>query len=217
MITAKQFTTLFPAFTAAPSALVDELLKSSTLQKFMQDSYVYLEGDSCPGIAFILSGEIRVFKISPTGRELTLYELFPGDTCIINASCILSRQKYPANAVGLSEGELLYLEKEVFRQLMARDEVMQTYIFQYFSSRYAEIIELVEALAFHKMDDRLIDYLIAKASANNLQTTHHKIANDLGTSREVVSRLLKEMERQGKVSLRRNNIILLAEIYQEKT
>jgi CRP/FNR family transcriptional regulator len=90
---------------------------------------------------------------------------------------------------------------------------MRTFIFKYFSNRYIEIVELVAAMAFHRMDLRLAEYLLTKATNNTIQSTHQKIANDLGTSREVVSRLLKDMEQQGKVHLSRNKIDLLAPLY----
>ena len=213
MITVDTFLKVFPHFGDAPSDLVDELIDASVFKQFEKDSFLYMEGDVCPGIAFILTGEIRVYKVGEGGRELTLYEIFPGETCIMNASCILSWQKYPANAVGITDGSMLYLDESVFRNLVARYEAMRAFIFKYFSHRFTEIIELVEAMAFHKMDYRLTDYLITRASADTLHSTHQQIANDLGTSREVVSRLLKEMERKDKVRLSRNRVDLLPRIH----
>jgi len=213
MITANTFLKIFPLFRDAPCELVDELIAASVYQQFKKDAYIYMEGDVCPGIAFILSGEIRVYKVGEGGRELTLYEIFPGETCIMNASCILSWQKYPANAIGITDGSMLYLDESVFRGLVARYETMRAFIFKYFSHRFTEIIELVEAMAFHKMDSRLTDYLITRASDDTLRTTHQQIANDLGTSREVVSRLLKDMERKNKLRLSRNRVDLLPRIH----
>jgi CRP/FNR family transcriptional regulator len=213
MISAEQFIETFPLFRDAPSGLVEKILAASIQKNFEKDTYIYLEGDACPGIALVLSGEIRVFKIGEGGRELTLYEIFPGDTCIMNASCILGRRKYPANAAGLTAGTMLYLEENAFRDMVAHHEVMRTFIFKYFSNRYIEIVELVAAMAFHRMDLRLAEYLLTKATNNTIQSTHQKIANDLGTSREVVSRLLKDMEQKGKVHLSRNRIDLLAPLF----
>ncbi len=213
MISAEQFVEIFPVFRDASSSLVERILASSKERIFHKDAAIYMEGDVCPGIALILSGELRVFKVGEGGRELTLYEIFAGETCIMNASCILSRQTYPANATAITDGSMLYLEKNAFRDMVAGHEVMRTFIFTYFSNRYVEIIELVEAIAFHKMDVRLTEYLVTKAANDTLQTTHQKIAYDLGTSREVVSRLLKDMEHKGKVRLGRNRIDLLASFH----
>ena len=156
-----------------------------------------------------MSGEIRVYKIGETGREITLYEIYPGETCILNAACILSHRNYPANAVGLVDGTMLYLPEGVFKRLLAEHQVMRTFIFSLFSQRFGEIIELIEEVTFGKLDVRLEDYLIEKAENDALQTTHQNIANDLGTSREVVSRLLKDFENKGRIALSRNHIRLL--------
>ncbi len=206
----EEFVNIFPIFRKSNDGLTDEILSAAVYKKFAKDAFLYLEGDSCSGIAFVLTGEIRVFKIGQIGREITLYEIFPGETCILNASCILSHQKYPANAVGISDGTMIYLPHNVFQKLIATHDVMRTFIFSLFSRRLTEIIELVEEVTFGKMDQRLTDYLIEKAENDQLHTTHQKIADELGTSREVVSRLLKDFEHKEKIFLARNLIRILS-------
>ncbi len=143
----------------------------------------------------------------------SVYQQFEKDAFIMNASCILSWQKYPANAIGITDGSMLYLDESVFRSFVARYETMRAFIFKHFSHRFTEIIERVEAMAFHKMDSRLTDYLITRASDDSLRATHQQIANDLGASREVVSRLLKEMARKDRMRLSRNRVDLLPRIH----
>ena len=208
-VTKEEFLNSFQIFKGSDQSLVDTLLTASSCQSFFSHTQLYLEGDRCPGIAFVLSGEIRVYKIGETGREITLYEIYPGETCILNAACILSNRKYPANAVGLIDGTMLYLPEDIFMKLLAQHQVMRTFIFSLFSQRFGEIIELIEEVTFGKMDVRLEDYLVEKAENDVLQTTHQNIANDLGTSREVVSRLLKDFEHKGRIALSRNHIRLL--------
>ena len=200
------FGATFPGFRQRDSGLLEKIMSDSAYRTFSENDRLYMEGDRCAGIAFLLSGEIRVYKISEGGREITLYQIFPGETCILNASCILSGQSYPANASGIADGTLLYLPRKVFLEFMAEFEEMRAFIFSLFSQRFNEIIELIEAVTFGRMDLRLKDYLIEKSENDQLQTTHQKIANDLGTSREVVSRLLKDFERQGQLNLGRNRI-----------
>ena len=208
-VSQEEFLTTFPIFKDSDNSLVDSILSASPCQSFFSHTQLYLEGDRCPGIAFVLSGEIRVYKIGETGREITLYEIYPGETCILNAACILSHRNYPANAVGLIDGTMLYLPEGDFRRLLAEHPIMRTFIFSLFSQRFGEIIELIEEVTFGKMDVRLEDYLIEKAENDQLNTTHQNIANDLGTSREVVSRLLKDFEHKGRIALFRNHIRLL--------
>ena len=209
MLTIKQFLDKFPVFQDDQDDLAERILATAALKDFRQDTMLYHEGDQCPGIAFVLSGEIRVFKISSSGREITLYDILPGETCILNAACILSRQDYPAHAVTVVDGVLLYLPKTTFMKLMKTHERMRTFIFTIFSRRFAELIELIEEVTFGSLDTRLMEYLVEKSEAGRLHTTHHKIANELGTSREVVTRLLKDFERQGQIETSRKFIKLL--------
>lgn len=205
----KEFTAAFPAFKTAPAGVVQQILAAATGSSFPAGNRIYAEGDACTAIAFVLSGEIRVFKIGKTGREITLYEIGPGETCILNASCILAKRNYPAHAMTLTAGEMLLVPSALFRRLVEESESMRDFVFSLLSLRLTQVMELVEEIAFGKMDERLMEYLIERTENGKLTATHQKIANDLGTSREVVSRLLKDFERQGRVALARNEITLL--------
>ncbi|MCG8377095.1 MAG: Crp/Fnr family transcriptional regulator, partial [Chlorobiales bacterium] len=185
-------------------------VEHSDYQSFDTGTRFYARGDDCPGITFLISGEIRVFMAAKSKREITLYHVLPGEVCVLNASCILARCNYMANAVAIDHGAMLYLSREAFLQLMASSEEMRNFIFSFFSQRFAEIIELVEEVTFGKLDVRLADYLVEKAENNELNTTHQVIANELGSSREVISRLLKDFERKGRIELSRHFIRIRA-------
>jgi len=201
-----EFLKAFPVFKSAPARVVQDLLDASRGASIPAGSQIYREGDACSGIAFVLAGDIRVFKIGQTGREITLYEIGPGETCILNASCILSGRTYPAHAVALSDITALMVPAEVFRRLVREHEEMRDFVFTLLSQRLTGVMELVEEIAFGRMDERLREYLIERSQNDRLEVTHQKVANDLGTSREVVSRILKDFERQGKLKLSRNTI-----------
>ena len=207
-ITPDEFMQFFPRFHRQPE-LTTQLLSQARRQSFPAGSHLYWEGDSCSGIAFLLSGAIRVYKSGETGREITLYEIGPGETCILNASCILGNKAYPANAVTISKGELILVPAHDFRRLLGSHETLRDFVFSLLSVRLGEVMELVNEVAFRRMDERLLEYLIEKSGDGVLMATHQKVASDLGTSREVVSRLLKDLERQGKLLLARNTITLL--------
>jgi CRP/FNR family transcriptional regulator len=199
----------FAMFRNAPVRLVERLISVGRQQAIPAGKQIYAEGDACSAIAFVLSGEIRVFKVGESGREITLYEIGPGETCILNASCILSGQAYPANAVAAAAVEMLLIPSEAFRKLVDEHEEMRDFVFTLLSRRLSGVMELVEEVAFGRLDKRLMDYLIEKSENGILETTHQKIANDLGTSREVVSRLLKDFERKDEIRLSRNSVTLL--------
>jgi CRP/FNR family transcriptional regulator len=170
---------------------------------------IYSEGDTCSAIAFILSGEIRVYKVAEGGREITLYEIGKGETCILNTSCVLAHTAYPANAVSIKEGTMFLIPADDFQKLMETSEDMRHLIFEIMGRRLSTVMALVEEVAFGRMDIRLREYLMDKADHGVLKSTHQKIAADLGTSREVVSRLLKDLERKGVVALSRSEIAIL--------
>lgn len=203
-----EFVEIFPIFRNSTDGLITELLSISHYRTFPKDKVIYTEGDTCSAIALLLSGEIRVYKIGESGREITLYEIGPGDACILNASCILSKTTYPAHAVTTLEGEMMLIPATDFRRLIAQYEDMRDFVFTLLSHRLTLVMTLVEEVAFGRMDERLMDYIIEKSENGILYSTHQRIANDLGTSREVVSRLLKDFERKGRVILSRNSIRL---------
>lgn len=205
---AEEFLNIFPSFKNASAELVETLLERSSRHRFDSASQIYKKGDVCSHIALILDGEIRVYKLSPGGREITLYEIGPGDTCILNASCILSVNDYPANAETLSDCEVLLLPAALFHELVSGYDTMRKFVFTMLNQRLVTVMDLVEEVAFGRMAERLVDYIIEKAADDRLEMTHHMIANSLGTSREVISRLLKDFERQGKITLSRNLITI---------
>jgi len=202
----ENFLDAFLVFRKAPEGLVDEILDKAHNQTVPARVNVYSEGDTCSSIAFLLSGEIRVYKTGENGREITLYELGPGETCILNASCILSNTSYPANAVTLSDCDVILIPAPDFRRLMGSSMEMREFVFKVLADRLSSVMALVEEVTFARMDERLMDYLVEKSDNGKLVTTHQKIASDLGTSREVVSRLLKDFERKGRLTLSRNLI-----------
>jgi CRP/FNR family transcriptional regulator len=204
-----EFIELFPALRHAPEGQIRDMLSKATLTSFPAEMLVYSEGDVCSAIAFLISGEIRVYKVAEGGREITLYEIGRGETCILNASCILANTPYPANAFSLKEGSMLLIPGDAFHRLMATSEEMRHFVFEIVNRRLTTVMALVEEVAFGRMDLRLKEYLSLKAEHGVLRTTHQNIAYDMGTSREVVSRLLKDLERKGNVALSRNEITLL--------
>ncbi|MBF0327839.1 MAG: Crp/Fnr family transcriptional regulator [Nitrospirae bacterium] len=210
MVDKEKFCVVFPSFNSLPKAVLDDILSGMELHSYPADAAIYSSGDRCSGIAFLLSGGIRVFKTGETGREITLYEIGAGETCILNASCIISGMPYPANAYSVSAGEMLLMPAQMFSKLISEFEQMRDFVFGLLSRRLTAMMELVEEVSFRSMDERLAAYLVEKSESGNVFATHQKIANDLGTSREVVTRLLRDLERSSKISCSRGNIRLLA-------
>ena len=147
-----------------------------------------------------------------------MYELTAGDTCILNASCILSHIGYPANATCITETEALLLSAPIFKKLILAYPELQNFVYSLLSYRLTEIMTLVEEVLFNKLDKRLFDYLVERSENGIVSLTHQSIANDLGTSREVVSRLLKDLQLKNTIRYGRNRIEILDYQHdQEKT
>jgi CRP/FNR family transcriptional regulator, anaerobic regulatory protein len=204
-----EFIETFPALSNARERLVSGILSNAVFRSFPSGMLIYSQGDACSAIAFVLSGEIRVYKAAEGGKEITLYEIGRGETCILNASCILSHTAYPANAVSVNSGTMLLVPADDFREAMDTSRDMREFVFEIMSRRLTTVMALVEEVAFGRMDVRLREYLSEKTVRGVVRSTHQKIAGDLGTSREVVSRLLKDLERRGIVALSRSEITIL--------
>jgi CRP/FNR family transcriptional regulator len=169
------------------------------------------QGTDCGHLALVLSGSARVLKLGESGREITLYRVGVGESCVLTASCILSRRPFPAYAVCESSVEAVLVSGPELRRWLEHSPPWRDYVFGLIASRLADVISLVEEVAFRRMDRRLAAHLIQgiDASEGRLHSTHQQIASELGTSREVVSRILKDFEALGLVELGRGSVGLL--------
>jgi CRP/FNR family transcriptional regulator len=152
----------------------------------------------------LLSGSVRVIKSSANGRELQLYRVGEGESCILTSSCLLGHSNYQARGIVEQDVEMIVLPPAAFRTLMADCPPFRDYIFSLFAERLTDLMELVSAVAFQKLDQRLAALLLSRPSP--LLATHQVIADELGSAREMVSRLLKGFADQGWVRLGREQI-----------
>lgn len=167
------------------------------------------EGDSCGQLAIVLSGLVRVYKIGENGREITLYRIEENDSCILTASCILSEVKFPALAVVEQTVRVALIPAPILRRWINQYDVWRNYVFGLLSYRLAGVIATIEEIAFRRVDVRIAEFLLKAADAQgHLTITHQEIASELGTAREVVSRILKDFEREGTISLARGAVTI---------
>ncbi|MDJ0738106.1 MAG: Crp/Fnr family transcriptional regulator [Gammaproteobacteria bacterium] len=169
------------------------------------------EGDACSHLALLLSGSARVFKLAESGREITLYHVEPGECCILTASCMLSGRAFPAHASVERPLDTVLIPSARVVDWAATLEVWRRFLWRLLAERLGDVIGLVDEVAFRRMDQRLVDHLVAHAARHGpeLRATHGQIAAELGTSREVVSRLLKDLEQRGALRLHRGRIEVL--------
>ncbi len=212
---AEQFIDKFPSFRNSSRELVNDILASSHQRFTSRDTAFQLEGQLCKHLELLLSGEKRIYVSSPAGKEITLYEVGPGEACIINAVCALTNTRSPVNSRALTDVSSILIPAEDFRNLVAAHKEVRSFVFGSIEQRITSFLELLSAVVFEKMDTRLFDYLVEKSENNILLMTHQQIANDLGTAREVVSRLLKDFESKGKVILSRGRIELTSLYWED--
>ena len=156
----------------------------------------------------ILEGRIKVVKLAASGRELVLYRVAPGGSCIITSSCLLGRTDYNARGIAETPLTLLAIPAPDFAALLVEHPPFRDFVFHLFAERIAELMQLVEEVAFARLDQRLAKALLAKNGAV-LGITHQQLADELGSVREIVSRLLKGFAAQGLVALGREQVTLL--------
>lgn len=197
---------LYPVLAQLPERVVRRIGDAMQTVSLPSGAAVFDERQPCRGFPFVLEGAIRVSKVSASGRELPLYRVVAGESCIITSSCLLGHADY--NARGVTEGAttLALLPRSLFDEMLG-EPVFRDFVFSLFSERMAELMQLVEEVAFRKLDQRLAALLLGKGRM--LHTTHQQLADELGSVREMVSRLLKGFAEQGLVRLGREQVEVL--------
>ncbi len=199
---------VFPFLNGASEEVKNELLKHAAIARIPKDEFIFFEGDECRNLALILSGTARVYKPAESGKEITLYRLGSGDSCILTASCIFSQSQFPAVAVAEEDIEAVVVPSATFRKWINLYEVWRDFVFNLLSKRLSEVMATVEEVAFRRMDIRIAEFLVNLSATQSvgIKITHQDIASELGTSREVVSRILKHFEYDNLIALGRGEI-----------
>ena len=181
-------------------------------QKTFEENEVILrESSYIKAIPIVLQGSLRVMRTEEDGRELLLYYIKAGESCIMSFLGGIHDDTSKINAVAEEKTELLLIPMDKISLLVKDFPEWLDYIFKLYHKRFEELLEVVDAIAFKKLDERILDFVKNKAKLTNsnvINLTHEQIANELGSARVVVSRLLKQLESEGVVELGRNKITL---------
>ena len=198
----------YPALAGLPDAALARLLAPGAAMHIPAGAEIFSERQPCRGFPLILEGCIKVVKLAASGRELVLYRVAPGGSCIITSSCLLGRTDYNARGIAETPLTLLAIPAPDFAALLVEHPPFRDFVFHLFAERIAELMQLVEEVAFARLDQRLAKALLAK-NGSVLGITHQQLADELGSVREIVSRLLKGFAAQGLVALGREQVTLL--------
>lgn len=192
-------------------ALLREILKEGTYRKVSAGDRIMDYGSPIKSIPLLLSGSVRVARQGEDEREIFLYYLLPGETCAVSLSCCMARETSQVRAVAEEDTSMLMVPSIKMDEWMLQYVSWKNLVINTYRRRFEEMLLTIDNIAFRSMDQRLWQYLLDTSSALNsrtIQTTHQEIAYALNSTREVISRLLKQLEKQGKIQLGRNKITL---------
>ncbi|CAG0996755.1 Transcriptional regulator SdrP [Burkholderiales bacterium] len=197
----------FPALALAGRRTLERIARASALRRVGAGTELFGERQPCSGFPLVLSGTIRVAQHYPNGREMQLYRVRPGESCVLSSSCLLGRTQYPASGTAETDVELAVVPPGEFRALIVEEAAFREYVFSLFGDRLASLLSLVEAITYQKLDQRLAALLASRASGDaTIVATHQALADELGSVREIVTRLLRVFEDRGWVELGRERI-----------
>jgi len=206
----QQIASVLPSLQTADPQLAREFQQSTYFVKIPTGREIFVEGDIVSGIALMMSGIVRVYKIGESGREITLYRFGEGESCVISANAILNQQDFPAIAIVEQDAEAVMIPAETFSDWVRRYDPWRDFLFNLVSDRLASLMEVVDEVAFQRMDRRVATFLLERSQIKGtIRITHQEIANEIGSSREVISRILEDFSSRGLVSLSRGEIQIL--------
>ena len=207
-----QDSVLSSEFSSSPE-LVEKLYQNGITKYYHEGDIILDENASIRSIPIVMKGMMKVIRTEEDGREILLYYIKSGESCIMSFLGGMHNEKSVVKAEVEEDSEILFLPVDKVSLFIKEHPEWLDYIFRLYHKRFEELLDIINAIAFKKVDERLLDLLNKKAELTESQTittTHEQLANELGTARVVVSRLLKQLEDAGRVKLGRNKIILLS-------
>ncbi|MES2373851.1 MAG: Crp/Fnr family transcriptional regulator [Bacteroidota bacterium] len=205
-----------PSFaTIFEPALLAEMEQFGEIKTFKEGDIIMDYGKYIRMMPLVLKGTIKVFRKDEDGKEILLYYLSNNESCSMAYSCCVEAKKSEVKAIAEDDVELLAIPHAKLDEWLCKYTSWKNYIMRSFNDRFLELLKSIESIAFHKLDERLIAYLKEKSRLSGssvIKASHYVIADELATSRVVVSRLLKQLENDGKILLYRNEIKLMKEL-----
>jgi len=187
------------------------LTNRSQVIKVPSGSVIFGPGKAPDNLLLLLSGTVRVQQLSESGREVVLYRVNAGESCVLTTACLLAYEDYSAEGVAETEVQAAAIPRSVFDDLIASSKPFREFVFSAYSRRITDLFHVIDEIAFKRMDIRLAQKLLERSTDGVLKATHAQLAAELGTAREVISRQLSEFQRRGWVAQSRGTIEILDE------
>ena len=205
------FSQYFPIWDKLSQVHKERLITAAEYRKAPGGTMLHNGSLDCLGLLLIRSGQLRVYTLSPEGREITLYRLFERDICLFSASCVMPDIQFEVIIEAEKDSEFWVLPSCLFKDLMEESVVVANYANQLISSRFSEVMWLMDQIMWRSFDKRLAAFLLEESrleDTQSLKLTHERIANHMGTAREVVTRMLRYFQSEGMVKLTRGTVEL---------
>lgn len=204
------WTERFQGTAALPRAVRDRLIDVARIIQMEEGAQVFGPANVPDSLFFLYDGRIRVSQSSDTGREITLYRVDAGESCVLTTACMLAEEAYNAEGVAETEITAVVLPKPAFDRLVAEEEAFRKFVFAAYSKRLIDLLRVVDDVAFGHMDVRLAERLVAlSGDLKEIPATHQQLASELGTAREVVSRVLSDFQKREMIAQSRGRIVLI--------
>ena len=202
----------FPEFLDVSQASREKINQSGKISFLEENTTIINKGDKVSGAYLVLTGSLKVYTIDQSGKEKTLYEVLPGESCLLAINSLFSELLYPAWVDCTTPfTKIAFIPAAVYKAIFSDERSIQQFTFQTLSERLFDIMSTLDEAMSLSMEKRIVSYLLRKANHEAvIHTSHQKIASELGTAREVVSRTLKKIEHQGDISLSRNEIKIVS-------
>ena len=201
----------FPFFSTLPARSRETTLARAVTKKLEHKQVLVGGGSECAFLPFVVEGTLRIYKASDPGREITLYRIEKGESCVLSATCILNGGSFPAIAEAEGATEVVLVPAQLLTKMVKDNDEWRQFMFGLYARRLESVLALVDEVAFHHMDARLAAHLVRQAGERQkvVTATHGEIASELGTSREVVTRILSDFEADGMIATSRGRIRIL--------
>lgn len=207
-----EFSSYFPIFEKLTTEEQALLLQHARLHTITKDTLIHNGSNDCLGLILIKSGLLRAYITSDDGREITIYRLFDRDMCLFSASCMMNNIQFDVTITAENDSQVWIIPTDIYKKIMEQSATLANYTNQLMASKFTEVMWLIEQIMWKSMDSRLATFLIEEAAltdSSTLHITHEKIANHMGTAREVITRMLKYFQNEGIVKLARGSIEIL--------
>ncbi|MEM1429343.1 MAG: Crp/Fnr family transcriptional regulator [Pseudomonadota bacterium] len=197
----------FAGLQSLPPDVQADLIDGSRIVSVPAGETVFAPGESADNLLLLLEGTLRVQQKSETGRDVTLYRVNAGDSCVLTTACMLAFENYAAEGTAETDVRAVAIPRATFDAMVARSPVFREFVFRAYSRRITDLFTLIDDLVFQRMDVRLAGRLLELADADGVvHATHQALGTELGTAREVVSRTLGEFQRRGWIEQSRGKI-----------